>query len=381
MNQQKILQIYLRVLEYSGKNGQKILDFLNSNWPQHDWACVLKVSKLAPGISNLLMRRTGANTFPFCHDSIDSLNIAPPGYDNTFQKTFAEITDEQCCAWVKEKCDRPWLVFWSGGIDSTVIVSAILKNTTAADRENISIVCNRASIYELPRFFYNHVEPNFKLIQSPVQRYDLFKQYHVITGEFGDQLYGGGGLWEMMHQSPAHLANDIRQDPDALLDFMTRKIDREFAVWYYERMIENINSVNIPVETCHDFWWWQFFNYSHPSIYLDNISDHNFDKSTMSNHNYPDWYATDDYQQWSMNNNKYGVKYNLQWVDCKLPSKKYIYEFDHDPYGRVFKNKELSVQNKSWRSPQFCMLDDFSKLCLDQDLDRILELLADYIVT
>jgi hypothetical protein len=201
----------------------------------------------------------------------------------------------------------------------------------------------------------------------------------VITGEFGDQLYGGGGLWEMMHYCPDHLEFDIRQNPDALLDFMTQKADREFAVWYYERMIENINSVDIPVETYHDFWWWQFFNYSHLSIYLDNVKTHDFDKDTAVNY-YPDWYATDDYQQWSMNNNECGVKYNLHWIDCKLPSKKYIYEFDHDSYSRVFKNKELSVQNRPWSLSAFCMLDDFSKLYLDSDLDRILELLPDYIV-
>ena len=379
MNKQ-ILQINIAELAQTDTNTKKILSFLESEWPQHPWKYVLKTTSLVPGIDNVLSTRIGKNTFPFCTDMIDRLNIAPPVFDNTFTKTFAEVTDEQCCTWLQEKSDRPWLIYWSGGIDSTVIVSAILKNTTVADRENMYIVCNRASIYELPRFFYNHVQPNFKLLSSPMLGADLFEKYHVITGEFGDQLYGGGGLWEMMHLEPDHLNLNLRRDPDRLLDFMSQKIDREFAVWYYECMLENINSTNVPVETYHDFWWWQFFNYSQSSIYLSSIKTHGFDQNNCSNYQYPDWFATDNYQKWSMNNNRCGIKYNLNLIDCKLPSKEYIYDFDHDRYSRTFKTKQTSVQNKSYKPEKLCLLDDFSLLSSDRDLNRVLELLPNHVV-
>ena len=377
MNQQ-ILQISPGSLATPTVNNKKILSFLESNWPQHCWKYLFQMLDLVPGIDNLFLPRVGDNTFYFNH-TVDLLNIAPPAYDSTFTKTFAEITDEQCCTWLQKKNDRPWLVYWSGGIDSTVIVSAILKNTTAADRENIHIVCNRASIYELPRFFHKYIQPNFKLLPSPMAGSDLFEKYHVITGEFGDQLYGGAGLWEMMHHVPDHLNLDLRQDPDLLLGFLSSKTDRGFAVWYYERMLENINSTDIPVKTYHDFWWWQFFNYSQTSIYLLSVKAHHFNKTNISNYQYPDWFATNDYQQWSMNNNECGTKYNLNFVDGKLPSKEYIYDFDHDRYSRIFKTKQTSTQNKSLDLGQTCMLDDFSFLSSDHDLDRILELLPGHI--
>ena len=82
-----------------------------------------------------------------------------------------------------------------------------------------------------------------------------------------------------------------------------------------------------------------------------------------------------------MNNNQFGTKYTLNLSDGKLASKQYIYDFDHDEYGRVFKTKSKSVQVfiSLTDTKAFCVLDDFSKLYLDRDLDRILELLPDYI--
>ena len=57
------------------------------------------------------------------------------------------------------------------------------------------------------------------------------------------------------------------------------------------------------------------------------------------------------------------------------------YDFDHDEYCRTFKIKSKSklLFYKLKLDKGFCTLDDFSKLYVDRDLDRILELLPDYI--
>jgi hypothetical protein len=361
---------------------QKILEFLQKGWPQHNWKFSIKTFGLAPGGGpSLIYPRAGKNTFPFRNDHITSLNISPPQYKNNFSRTFAEVTDEQCCRWLQEKNDKPWLIFWSGGIDSTVIMVSILKNTTQAQRKNIHVACNRASIYEHPRFFYDHVLPNFKLVPSHVTTCSIFDSYHVISGEFADQLYGHGGMgWELMQSNPEYLNRDLRQSPDALLDMLSKKVDRDFAVWYYERMLVNIDSVDIPVKTYHDFFWWIFFNYSYTSMYLKLIMKWGFDKCSVADYQYPDWYATNDYQQWSMNNNEMGIKYNLGLANNKLASKLYIYDFDHDQYSRLFKTKQTSIQSKPYNSMEICLLDDYSRLRYDQDLDRIMALLPNHVM-
>ena len=370
MNQQKILQINSSKLTH-----EKILPFLKNGWPQHNWQNISDSNRTTDS-KNMLMRRIGDNVFPFCNDVIDSYNIKPPAYDSSFKKTFADVTDEQCQQWLREKTDRPWLVFWSGGIDSTVIVASILKNATAAERENIYVACNRASIYELPRFFYNHVQPNFKLIPTPDSTQQSLDEYHIIDGELADQLYSSGFGWELLRLYPDSLTSDIRRDPDLLLRHLASKINKNFATWYYDHIIDNINSIDIPVETYHDFYWWNFFNYHYIDVYV------RLREKTVANNYSPRWFATNDYQQWAMNNNQIGTKYTLNLGDSKLASKQYIYDFDHDEYCRIFKIKSKSVQifSKIKSHREFCTLDDFSKLYIDRDLDRILELLPDYIV-
>lgn len=371
MNRQKILQINSSELGH-----EKILPFLKNSWPQHDWEN-LKDSYKSTDTRNIVTRRIGDNVFPFSTDAIDSCGIKPPEYDSIFTKTFNDITDEQCQQWLREKTDRPWLVFWSGGIDSTVIVSSILKNTSPADRENIHIACNRASIYELPRFFYDHVQPNFKLIPTPnLGKQSLHNVYHVIDGEFGDHLYTGGHGWELFQSSPHSMVLDVRRKPDCLLKHFASKTNKNFAAWYYECLLDNVNSTGIPVETYHDFCWWIFFNYHYTSSYIRIRVD------TFDNDYSPRWFATDDYQQWAMNNNQSGTKYTLNLSDSKLASKQYIYDFDRDEYGRIFKTKGKSIQVSGLlkSTKEFCILDDFSKLYIDRDLDRILELLPDHIV-
>jgi hypothetical protein len=370
MNQQKILQINSSKLTH-----EKIFPFLKHGWPQHNWQNISDSNRVASS-RNMLMRRIGDNVFPFCTNAIDACNIKPPAYDSTFTKTFADVTDEQCQQWLQEKTDRPWLIFWSGGIDSTVIVASILKNATAAERENIYVACSRASIYELPRFFYSHVQPNFKLIQTPDIAQHLLDEYHIIDGEFADQLYSSGIGWELLRLDPDSQALDIRRDPDLLLNQLASKTNKNFATWYYEHILDNINSIDIPVNTYHDFYWWYFFNYHYTDVYI------RLRKNSVTNDYSPRWFATDDYQQWAMNNNQIGTKYTRNLSDSKLASKQYIYDFDHDEYCRTFKIKSKSIQmfSKLNLTQEFCILDDFSKLYVDHDLDRILELLPDHIL-
>ena len=155
-----------------------------------------------------------------------------------------------------------------------------------------------------------------------------------------------------------------------MLNYFASKTNKNFATWYYECILNNINSTNIPVETYYDFCWWIFFNYHYTSSYI------RIRGNTFANNYTPRWFATDEYQQWAMNNNKFGIKYTLNLGDSKLASKQYIYDFDHNEYCRIFKTKGKSVQvnHRLTSTTEFCTLDDFSKLYVDCDLDRILEL-------
>jgi hypothetical protein len=267
-------------------------------------------------------------------------------------------------------------------------MTAILKNLSAADFKNIHVCLNSASIYENPKFFIDHIKPNFHIIDSTAVdlNLNLLNNYYVINGEPGDQLYAGqAGYDGFTHQymNDADLwETNIRTNPDDMLQRLTDRIDKPFANWFYEIMMENINSTDIPVETYHDFNWWFSFNVMWSAIYLRSL---HFTGETDANHlqtylnSFTGWFDTMEYQQWAMNNNKRGQKYSSYAGLYKPASKRYIYEFDKDKYYYAFKRKVASGGRTKKFANWFCILNDFSRLNLDDDLEQILELFPAHI--
>ena len=353
-----------------------------AQYPQHNWKHLVTISQLndAP----LWYGREGKRVFSLKNTVVDSMNLQSPKYDSSFTKTFETVTDEQCQLWLKQKSNRPWVVFWSGGTDSTLILTAILKHTTPADRQNIRVACNRVSVYENPYFFYDHVLPNFKIIDSQtlVQDYEFYDTHYILGGDLADQLYGGKlPIW-CAEQFSGGMTLDCRREPDILLKSLEAKANREFAEWYYERMMTNIDSVDAPVKTYYDFGWWQFYNYGWAGFILRDLFTNKKTRDPVLIKKYLDsalyWYGSDDYQQWIMNNNQNRIKHGTGLGETKLPSKQYIYEFDHNEYYRMFKTKHDSTSIASYSDRPVCILDDYSCLFVS-DLPRVLELLPEHI--
>jgi hypothetical protein len=354
----------------------RVLSNYNYNWHNFNG-----ITKLNPGHDGSYIR-SGTNTLPLKNTLVKALDFQMPQYDPRFGLTFADITDLRLNQLFKTRNNKRWLVLWSGGIDSTVIVASILKNLDPEDRANVDIACNRISIYEHPKFFYDHIKPNFTIVDSNNLALDkpMLEQYHVIDGEPADQLYGGFASRAML--DGATILKDWRKDPDTLLNFFARSVDREFAEWYYETIKENIDSTNVPVENYYDFCWWLFFNTTWMSILLRPLQFQT-DNSLASLKSYLDnfisWFDTAEYQQWSMVN-RLGIKYGTNIGQRKLASKQYIYDFDHNEYYFKFKTKMESVSRtpSNWNG-YFCILDDLTRLNLNDDLDQIIELLPDHI--
>jgi hypothetical protein len=361
-----------------------VWSLLKNNY-SYDWKSFKKNQIFNSGIESKYVRM-GCNNYPFRNDFITQ-QFAAPVYNPDFKLTFEEITNQRCLELWNTHRDRPWLILWSGGVDSTVILSSILKNINPNEYSNIHIACNQISIFENPHFFYKHIVPNFKLVDSSILKFDteLLQKYYIIDGEPADQLYAGGISQKMLGQDATMFNKNFRTDPDELIKYLGLSVDTKWATWYYENMLENIQSVDIPVETYHDFFWWWYFNHCWGPVQLRNLG---FQTNNNSNSlisyldNFTLWYATDDYQQWAMNNNRINVKYGTNLAEFKLASKQYIYDIGHDEYYLKFKTKICSTSREMFThidKCSFCILDDFTSLSLTTDLDKILELLPAHV--
>jgi hypothetical protein len=216
----------------------------------------------------------------------------------------------------------------------------------------------------------------------------LLSQYYIIDGGGGDPLYCGRfHHLEFVH--PGLLDQSCYTNTDALIKLLAYTADKnqEFGQWFYESTIENIRSTNVPIETCRDFFWWTYFNFAWTGIKLRGASqlpDKNPETFQQFLSNYVQWFESDGYQQWAMNNNQSGIKYGDTLGDYKLIAKKYIYDLDHNEHYLKFKQKtdslsitaSLETECNDW----VCMLDDYTKLNLKSNRDQIIELLPAHYV-
>lgn len=352
---------------------------LLSNY-DHDWQALKDHRKFDPGTPSLYCR-AGLDNMPFRNNILDRLDMAPPYYDPNFTQTFSQVTDSRCFDLWQTRFDRPWVIYWSGGIDSTVVVSSILKNLPKSMRENISIACNRGSIAEYPWFYFEYIEPNFQVIDSSISVDSQDQSCYSINGDPADQLFAGSISQSMLLDDSTMMNKNLMSDPDSLLSYIEKLTSKRFSHWYYERIVENIQSINVPVITYHDFFWWTFFNHSWISTKMRVLHLSSWGKLGNANpcfDRFINWFDTEDYQKWSMVSNIHDKKYGKDLGAYKQAAKDYIYSINKDAYYQKFKTKTSSGSHYTDVQPWICMLDDLSLLTLD-DIDLVLELLPDHI--
>jgi hypothetical protein len=351
----------------------------------YPWHCLeFCNTNFDPGTQSLYVR-AGENNLPFSNDIVDILGWRMPKFQPDFSLDFGAATDLRCLELRQQKWNLPWIVFWSGGIDSTTIVCSILKNIPKSDWGNISIACNHGSIAEYPWFFNKFIRPNFRVLDSSHWIHNVDDQHFFINGEPADQLFAGSIAQMMMLDDKESMSKSIFKEPDDLIKYLGRN-NQEFGRWYYETVTENLGSVDVPVNSYHDFFWWTFFNYSWVSIKLRTLLWGGWSRSDNARDYFDHmitWFDTQEYQLWSMASNMHGAKYGNTVGNYKQAAKDYIYRGTKDPYYHRFKTKTSSGSNLAVyfleRNPWVAMLDDLTLLNFADHRDQLLELLPDHL--
>ena len=325
--------------------------------------------------------RLGKNTLPFKYEE-EFFNAKVPTVDPAVHNSFEFITDSRCNALAQTYNNRPWVIQWSGGIDSTVIVASLLKNLSKQQLENIVISCNAVSVFENPKFYYNWIIPNFKTVDSTSRSTESFLNTHyIIDGNPADMLQGSGlGLYA--RNTGIDMTAKWKDSADPIINFLSMQVGKTAAKWMYANIEENINSIDsntLPIELNSDWFWWVNFNWKWPADRyheMDWLNLKNLDPYFNSMIN---WFDTNEYQQWSINYGRYSLlENNNDPGNYKLPSKQYIYQLDENEHYLKFKTKLFSngrVNTRTW----LCVLNDLTTLNVEQDLDLILDLLPTHL--
>ncbi len=265
---------------------------------------------------------------------------------HTFNKTF-----EDCCMdAAKElwKIGKPIELFWSGGIDSSGALIALLE--TKSEDDVLSIRYTQESINEFPLMWEKMVKDrNDPLSDKEMLSETLFENHDIIkiTGECGDQCFGSDALhknldrhakdWETIFTwNKEDLLGTSSSDPTSPTthDNTFRKRKEDLA----EILFEHVDTAPIEIVSVFDLYWWMNFCFKWQDVDSRMIFTYTTTPSWQSTLSF---FNTEDFQRWSITN--HDIKHGGTWETYKQPAKEYINKYIKDETYRKNKTKEPSL--------------------------------------
>lgn len=359
--------------------------------------------------------RVGEWSDPF--DTTVHSDFTMPTYDPQFSLTFDEICDlrAQDIKKIIYATDRPIIVQWSGGIDSTVIMASLIKNLNDSEKERIIVSLSSDSLLEYPYFYTHFVKDKFKIVDSENLLFNDYKEKYnayCIMGDTGDCIFGaelGNKLyskikfftddWKFLYNNV--ISSDVEYTrykdiiikhfntnlQNSITSMQQQKIvgeniskllpgDGNFGELFYEKIVRNIKTSNVPIYSLHDFFWWTIFNgrYMFCALRGPNVFSTTQNKAELINNCLIQWFNTVEYQLWSMKNNNNGEKISAPIQgQYKTACKRYIYDLTKDDWYYHHKMKIVSSPNiikRNWRK-HFSDFDPILGVDINYDVIKV----------
>lgn len=242
---------------------------------------------------------------------------------------FASIVDDRAQEIIERNI--PIILYWSGGIDSSVVLASLLRN--GVDPKTMTIRLNQSSIVEDTEIYENiildkipveFISPNVK---TSLSNEDLENNI-VITGESGDQLMGCFAV--RLYAMPGRF-NPCRSDSKYYIDRVNVPYGLHLVFdypWYpvvkaffYGFTEENykdkeseaneimeyisplVDTCPFPVKNAFDAWWWLSFSCKWQGSYMKFVN--HLELSKHQEDNFISFFITDEFQQWAMTENNH----------------------------------------------------------------------------
>jgi hypothetical protein len=343
------------------------------------WACI---SYFILGLHDV-RPRLGTFTNPWSATS--NPIFAMPKLEH-ISTSLSDLMDQRACELLKisAKDGRPIAVMWSGGIDSTGVLTSLIKNAT--NPEQIHVYCSQKSILENPVFYKNHIVGKLKCehIRTMDVNEDFIDANILVHGDPGDCLFGPSmPMYAHLIPSGGHNLPWKDQRAEIVRGIENGKSIPGFADWYVNKIADNIEEVNLyNIHTVSDFWWWHYINLKWEFSLLRPFFEtrKNLHSTISAEHinRYADssFYNTDTFQSWSYSNLH---RLCVDQKNHKADLKQYIFELDKNEFYRQNKSKTVSVAGIMDKRPLMLTKDFYSYMPRNSGMsETVLSLLEDY---
>lgn len=290
-----------------------------------------------------LVDRYGSVIMPFQPDLYEQFKF--PLIDKNFKKTFEDLMLERANEILKKQeiTQKPIYLFYSGGIDSTAIVVAFLKILSINEIKNkITIVLTQESIAEYPKFYYEIIRPNFKIISADNIEELINESNIVVSGSQGDKIFGTDHIGKIFKLG---LEKNLFSKLDKKFItqyYIIRGLSENAADTWFNILREQINDINFDIKTNFEYLWWFNINYEWQSEFFLFILRSKLKLTEkFINENMYAFYGTTGFQNWSVHNQD--KKILDRWTSYKFPAKNFIYTYTKDKDYHDYKVKLVSA--------------------------------------
>lgn len=245
--------------------------------------------------------------------------------------SYKECCDNRAKELFEHSCRTgiPLGIMWSGGIDSTNMLVALMRNYSISElKDRVKVILSTEARKENPRFYNDYVLPNFEFINSETLPWLFDGSLIIVTGEFNDQLFGS----DMMRPFILKYGDEFKSkfNKDTMFNYLSKAMDDNgVAGVLCDSILKSSEQAGIVLEKNSDWFWWLNFCYKWQNVHfrIYNIAigtDHinaEWDKVHVKH-----FYETEEFQLWSMNNPQ--VREIVDWKMYKREAKELIFEFD-----------------------------------------------------
>lgn len=266
--------------------------------------------------------------------------------DLNFSDTFDTIAQE--LEHKLKSTGKTAYVFWSGGIDSTAILTAIIKNFNKETLGQVVVVLTEKSINEAEYFYYKFVHGKICHLhyKDLVIDSQFVKNALILDGEGGDQTFGSSFISYLTYANIDILNLPFNSQKDFFLNlWQTPEKPPGYANWLMGNIEKSIAASPWQLSTTYEvLWWWNFDGKWNNvmarmlPIYGKNLTPDQV--KFMAKNMFFRFFEHNLCQAWSITTRQ--QRSYKSFREIKLAAKEYIYNFDKNPHYFYNKRKIIS---------------------------------------
>ena len=316
--------------------------------------------------------------FPF-YQSVSRLNYKPDTFDcksicepistltalPNHGMTFDQLCDQR--ALELKKLPGTIFVMWSGGIDSTTVMTAILRTWKDSELSKLVVLCNTDSIKENPNFFKLIATKGIEIRTSSADIEQHLNYGYVVTGELCDQLFGSDIVGSCVS---AFGESAITAPWKDTVPGIFNKFSSTHGAAAFNNYSNIIDECPFPLVTTQDFCWWLNFTQKWQHVKLRTLMSTTWTNPGATFKNLIHFFDTVPFQVWSLHNQDKKIK--TTWQSYKYLAKEYIISYTSD-ISYMSKLKVPSLGNLYFgRECNWAIDENWKFLTKEQSLERLL---------